>query len=385
MMDDLGKSSQANQRAALCDMVEAAKLAIIVTDVHGLKGADYVQFICAHLPIEGRTPLAKERAAYELRLLGYAKEGQPANGDLIIAECEAQARLRPNNYVWPAWREAAKRLRKAAQEAEQGDGIPAGHTENDAEDTDADEPDAPIEDTRRPVDPVAKVDAENQNLRAELNAARQSFKQERMAREEAEDALHQLRSNIPRLLSESSEKPLWNTPEPPPPEPSPEPPPDDVVLPEEPSEPDPEPPPDTNPPPESLSPDADPPSEPPEPDPEPQGSEPRPPVWAAIGLISRRRQRESCETIVETLKSVPMQNWSRSDFDQLREDLDQVADWGGDHHDLARSFAMHEVAPILFGAADGVIIHEDGLRIDVAGGNATHCTGDGAGQAEARA
>ena len=127
-------------------------------------------------------------------------------------------------------------------------------------------------------------------------------------REEAEDALHQLRSNIPRLLSESSEKALWNTPEPPPPEPSPEPPPDDVVLPEEPSEPDPEPPPDADPPSESLPPDAELP-----PDPQPP---PRPPAWDAIALLYRRRQTqtETCETIAEVLHSVPMRDFTRDRF-----------------------------------------------------------------------
>ena len=83
---------------------------------------------------------------------------------------------------------------RAAKEKEQGDGIPAGE---DAEDADqgADEPD---EDT--PVDPVAKMDAENQKLRVELDAARQSFKSERAAKEEVQDALHRLRADITRVL-----------------------------------------------------------------------------------------------------------------------------------------------------------------------------------------
>ena len=94
-------------------------------------------------------------------------------------------------------------------------------------------------------------------------------------------------------------------------------------------------------------------------------SPPRPPAWDAIALLYRRRQTqtETCETIAEVLHSVPMRDFTHDDFDTLRADLDEVADWGGDHHDLARSFAMHEVAPILFGAANGVIIYEDGLRI----------------------
>ena len=192
--------------------------------------------------------------------------------------------------------------------------------------------------TRRPVDPVTQVDAENQNLRAELDAARQSYKQERMAREEAQDALHRLRSDIIKLLSES-EKALWNTP---PPEPSPEPPPADVavhlflrpsleaLVPEEPAEPDPEPPPD---------------------------------VYDAIALIYRRRQTETCETVAAALRSVPMQEWERDDFDQLKEELDDVADWDGDHNDMAHTLFLFEEAPIVFGTKDGVLIFEDGLKV----------------------
>ena len=45
-----------------------------------------------------------------LYLLGFAKEGQPANGDLIIQECEAQAKLRPHNFEWPHWRNVTARL-----------------------------------------------------------------------------------------------------------------------------------------------------------------------------------------------------------------------------------------------------------------------------------
>ena len=211
MLDDVGKSIQHNEEGALRGWVSGAELLVIVTDVHKLRDDDYVQFACAHLPIEGKTQEAKRRTCYELYLLGYAEEGRPSNGALVIQECEAQAKLRPNNFEWPHWRSVTRRLRQAAQEAQQGDGMPAGNTEKDAADTDADEPDAPIEDLRRPVDPVTQVDAENQNLRAELDAARQSYKQERMAREEAQDALHRLRSDIIKLLSES-EKALWNTP-----------------------------------------------------------------------------------------------------------------------------------------------------------------------------
>ena len=148
MLDDLRKSIQHNERWALKDWVEGAKLLVIVTDVHGLKGGDYVQFAVAHLPIEGKTAKAKARAAYDLYLLGYGEPGQPTNGDLVIQECEAQAKLRPHNFEWPHWRTVTARLRRAAQETEQGDGIQAG----DAEDADPDT-DEPDEDTT--VDPLA--------------------------------------------------------------------------------------------------------------------------------------------------------------------------------------------------------------------------------------
>jgi hypothetical protein len=191
---------------------EGAKLLVIAADVHGLKGDDYVQFACAHMPLEGKTQSAKARAAYDLYLLGYAEEGQPANGDLVIQECEAKAKLRPHNFEWPYWRTVTAQLRKAAKEKQQGDGIPAGEDAEDA-DPDADEPE---KDT--PIDPVAQMDAENQKLRGELDAARQSFKSERAAREELQDALHRLQVDITRVLS-VSEKAVWDAmPPPPPPE-----------------------------------------------------------------------------------------------------------------------------------------------------------------------
>ena len=264
MLDDLRKSIQHNERWALKDWVEGAKLLVIVTDVHGLKGGDYVQFAVAHLPIEGKTAKAKARAAYDLYLLGYGEPGQPTNGDLVIQECEAQAKLRPHNFEWPHWRTVTARLRRAAQETEQGDGIQAG----DAEDADPDT-DEPDEDTT--VDPLAQMDADNQRLRTELDAARQSYKSERAAREEAQDALHRLRADITLVLS-ISEKSLWDV----------------IPPPEPPADPEPE----------------------PEPLPEPVNEtvpEPRPrTAEEAIDLIYRRRQTETCETVAETLHSVPM-------------------------------------------------------------------------------
>ena len=227
LLDEITKGIQHNQKGALKGWVEGAKWLVIVTDVHGLRGPDYVQFAVSHLPIEGKTAGAKERAAYELYLLGFAKEGQPANGDLIIQECEAQAKLRPHNFEWPHWRNVTARLRREARENQQGDGIPAGEedadpdagegtdTAEDTEDAGGSAPDAPEKDTR-PVDPVAEIDAANQKLRIELDTVRQSYRSERAAREEMQDALHRLRSDITRLLCES-EKALWDAMPPPPP------------------------------------------------------------------------------------------------------------------------------------------------------------------------
>ena len=321
MLDDLRKSIQHNERWALKDWVEGAKLLVIVTDVHGLKGGDYLQFAVAHLPIEGKTAKAKARAAYDLYLLGYGEPGQPTNGDLVIQECEAQAKLRPHNFEWPHWRTVTARLRRAAQETEQGDGIQAG----DAEDADPDT-DEPDEDTT--VDPLAQMDADNQRLRTELDAARQSYKSERAASEEAQDALHRLRADITLVLS-ISEKSLW-----------------DVIPP-------PEPPPDPEPEPEPL--------------PEPVNEtvpEPRPrTAEEAVDLIYRRRQTETCETVAETLHSVPMEDWERDDFDRLKETLDSAAVWSGDHNDMAHTLFWLERAPILFGTASGVLIFDDGLKV----------------------
>jgi hypothetical protein len=363
MLDDLRKNIQANQRWALKDWVQGAKLLVIAADVHGLKSDNYVQYAIAHLPIEGKTQAAKKRAAYDLYLLGYAQDGQPANGDLIIQECEAQEKLRHHNFEWPYWRNVTARLRREAREKEQGDGKPAGDADPDADEDkedvepDADEstedaaglaPDAPEKDTR-PVDPVAPMDAEITKLRTELDTARQRIKSERAAREEVQDALIRLRSDIARVLS-ASEKALWDTR-------PPEPPGDPEPLPTE--------------------------SQPGPPEPIGEGSlrsasvvylpsreskspsdlEPPRTANAAVNLIYLRRQTETCETVAAALSSVPMGDWERDDFDRLKEELDGVADWSGDHNETAWAVCSFETAPVSFGTADGVLLYEDGLVV----------------------
>ena len=105
----------------------------------------------------------------------------------------------------------------------------------------------------------------------------------------------------------------------------------------------------------------------PEPKPidEPAVADPEPPrtVEEAINLLYGRRQAETCESVAEALHSVPMRDWDRDDFDRLKEALDGVADWYGDHNDMAHTLFSFETSPILFGTSNGVLIYEDGLKV----------------------
>ena len=105
----------------------------------------------------------------------------------------------------------------------------------------------------------------------------------------------------------------------------------------------------------------------PEPEPidEPAVADPEPPrtVEEAINLLYGRRQAETCESVAEALHSVPMRDWERDDFDRLKEALDGVADWYGDHNDMAHTLFSFETSPILFGTSNGVLIYEDGLKV----------------------
>ena len=101
-------------------------------------------------------------------------------------------------------------------------------------------------------------------------------------------------------------------------------------------------------------------------------SDPEPPpnpkspctVEEAVSLIYRRPQPETCETVGEALHSVPMRRLgSMTTFDRLKEALDGVAEWFGDHNDMAHTLFSFETAPILFGTADGVLIYENGLKV----------------------
>ena len=94
-------------------------------------------------------------------------------------------------------------------------------------------------------------------------------------------------------------------------------------------------------------------------------ADPEPPrtVKEAIDLLYGRRQAETCEGVAEALHPVPMRDWDRDDFDRLKEALDGVADWYGDHNDMAHTLFSFETSPILFGTSNGVLIHEDGLKV----------------------
>ena len=302
-------------------------------DVYGYTGERYEQYAVARMPIKN------PRDAHSLYLLGYCRNDDGiANGDLVVQGCEAESRLR-SNYVWPHWRKVVADLRREAQRMVQGDGaggdtvVAADDSEPDEPEPDKLEPDEP--EPKKPVDPVAKMDAEIGRLKSELDAARQSFRSERAQREEVQDALNRLRADITWLLS-ASEKSLW-----------------DAMIPPQP-------------PPEKRA-------EEPEPEtasetalnPEPFTPDPESPctVEEAVSLIYRRPQTETCETVGEALHSVPMRDWDRDDFDRLKEALDGVADWFGDHNDMAHTLFSFETAPILFGTADGVLIYENGLKV----------------------
>ena len=43
--------------------------------------------------------------------------------------------------------------------------------------------------------------------------------------------------------------------------------------------------------------------------------------------------------------------------------MDGVADWYGDHNDMAHTLFSFESSPILFGTANGVLLYEDGLKV----------------------
>ena len=79
----------------------------------------------------------------------------------------------------------------------------------------------------------------------------------------------------------------------------------------------------------------------PEPKPidEPAVADPEPPrtVEEAINLLYGRRQEETCESVAEALYSVPMQDWEPEEFDRLKEALDGVADWYGDHNEMSHT------------------------------------------------
>ena len=58
-----------------------------------------------------------------------------------------------------------------------------------------------------------------------------------------------------------------------------------------------------------------------------------------------------------------MRDWERADFDRLKEALDSVADWYGDHNDMAWTLFSFESSPILFGTSNGVLIYDEGLKV----------------------
>ena len=174
ILDNIAKKIKHHERWALREWIEGAKLPVIMADEHGYKGERYQQFAKDHLPIEN------PRDAENLYLLGYG-----TNGDDVLAECEAEARINPR-FVTPHWRTVVARLRREAKKRARGEGT------GDAEETGEDE-----------ADPVAQRDAEIVKLKAQVKAAAQQlytttqqYKSERIKREETEEEVERLRAKV---------------------------------------------------------------------------------------------------------------------------------------------------------------------------------------------
>ncbi len=104
-------------------------------------------------------------------------------------------------------------------------------------------------------------------------------------------------------------------------------------------------------------------------------ADPEPPrtVEEAINLLYGRRQAETCESVAEALHSVPMQDWEPEEFDRLKEALDGVADWYGDHNEMSHTLFRFETAPILFGTSIRRLdLRERPANPNVAAGDGTH-------------
>jgi hypothetical protein len=170
-------------KIALEAMVASAKLLVLMTDVHGYTGERYVAFARAHCNINNETD------AYGLYILGYG-----TNGDDVLARCEAESRWR-SNYEWPSWRQEARKLRRAAQRRDAGDGAvaPPGEADDKAKHSPA-------------PDPVVALQLDRNAKAAQVEVGSQGFKSERQRREEAEDKLAQARQRIAALEAEMAQK-----------------------------------------------------------------------------------------------------------------------------------------------------------------------------------
>ena len=59
LLDDIRKQIQSHGEQALRLWVEAAKLLVVAADVHGLKGANFVQFANSHMSLDGACGAAR--------------------------------------------------------------------------------------------------------------------------------------------------------------------------------------------------------------------------------------------------------------------------------------------------------------------------------------
>ena len=162
---DLKKREQYGYRIALEAMLQAAYLLWIMYEKHGYRGKRYERFA------EARGIHRSD--AYLLLNLG------PGHSDLL-AQFDIEARTNPN-FAWPHWRQVARRLRPK----------PPADSEDNGEDNEDAEPD-PAEELRRA----------NKNLEAQVKAATQQMRNERVAKEEVLEENASLRTQVQALERE---------------------------------------------------------------------------------------------------------------------------------------------------------------------------------------
>ena len=87
----------------------------------------------------------------------------------------------------------------------------------------------------------------------------------------------------------------------------------------------------------------------------------------AVDLIYQRRSIETCESIAEVLRGMPLDAWEYpDDFNRFHDAMHEKADlqWRGADNHLAYSYMAYAPGQILFVTTEAVLVYEDGtLRI----------------------